>query len=134
MFTESNRVQIRRYLGFGALFHQADPRLENAITAVQSNADGGTRPDNSSELAILGYLAQLATIEQRWQRYYIQMQAGNVDEIKIDPLRGIAGLARLGRMYVGFISDALDTRPYRDVFSAPNVSEDGPSFPSYRDW
>ena len=40
-FSELDRTYIRRFVGFGAIFVQAEPRLENAITAVQSTADGG---------------------------------------------------------------------------------------------
>ena len=61
-WAEADRAVIRHYLGFSALFLQADPRLEAAIGAVQSLADGGTRPDNSTELQIRGWLAKLAVV------------------------------------------------------------------------
>jgi len=48
-FQELDRVYIRHFLGFSAVFLQADPRLEASITAVQAIADGGARPDSSSE-------------------------------------------------------------------------------------
>ncbi len=48
-YSEQDRVYVRHFLGFAAVFAQADPRLENSITAVQSLADGGSRPDSSTE-------------------------------------------------------------------------------------
>ncbi len=116
-FTETERVQIRRWLGFPAIFQQADPILESAITAVQSTADGGARPDNSTELAIRGYLTELGTLETKWKDLYDQMQAFKLNNLTVDPLRGLAGIRQLGRQYVGHIADALSTKPRRDVFS-----------------
>lgn len=121
-FTEAERVQIRRWLGVPAIFVQAEPRLETAITTVQAVSEGGSRPDNTTELAIRGYLAQLATIETKWQAWLDEMEAHKVDEIVIDPIRGLAGLFKIGRNYVGHIADALDHPPVRDVFTtAPTV-------------
>lgn len=101
------------------MFTQGDPALESAITVVQSAADGGARPDNSTELAIRGWLAELVTIETRWKELYDQMQAYKLSDLTVDPLRGLAGLFRIGRMYVGHISDALQLPPLRDVFGSP---------------
>lgn len=135
-FQESDRVQIRRWLGFSATFTQADPRLENAITNIQSLSDEGTRPDDTSVKVVLSYISTLAGIESQWLKLTTEggMQAGKVDELGVDPLRGLQGLKQVGRMYVGYIADVLDTRPRRDVFSAPNLLKgdgmDGP-FPDY---
>lgn len=55
-YSETQRTYIRKYVGFGAIYGQAEPRLENAVTATQSLADGGTRPDSSTENFILGLI------------------------------------------------------------------------------
>jgi hypothetical protein len=120
-FSEADRVQIRRYLGFPAIYVTADPRLESAITAVQSVADGGSRPNNTTELAVQGYLAKLATVETRIEDLFIQMQVGTVDEVEIDAPRGLLGLRSIGRQYVGHIADTFAMKPARDVFSAPEI-------------
>lgn len=134
VFIESDRVQIRRWLGFSGIFLQADPRLENAITSVQATADGGTRADDSTVVAIKDYLEKLSGVETEWMKLTVEggMQGGQIDELKIDPLRGLQGLKQIGRMYVGFICDALSTRPHRDVFTSPKLlSEGGASLPDY---
>ena len=124
-WTEAERVQIRRWLGFPAIYTQAEPRLETALDAVLAiGADGGTRPDNSTQVAIQGWLTQLAAIETQWLTYLKQMQASEVAKgaVKIDALRGLAGLKQIGRMYVGHMADALGlTKIPRDVFTAPDV-------------
>lgn len=120
-FAETDRVQIRRWLGFSAIYLQADPKLENAIVAVQSTADGGSRPDSSTETAVKGYLTELTTIETKWKALYDEVEAYKVDELVVDPARGAAVLKSFGRMYVGHIADALSTKPRRDVFCAPSL-------------
>lgn len=136
-FSESDRVQIRRWLGFSATFTQADPRLENAITNVQAIADGGTRPDDSTVIAALSYLTKLTGIEAEWIKLTTEggMQANRVDELTVDPLRGLQGLKQVGRIYVGHLADIFDTRPRRDVFSAPKLNTGGMEgpFPDYTD-
>lgn len=116
-FTETERVQIRRWLGFPALFLQQNPRLESAMTAVQSIADGGARPDSTTEVAIRGYLATLATYEARWADMREAFEASKTDELVTDHARAQMMLERTMRIYVGHIGDALDTSPARDVFT-----------------
>ena len=118
-FVEAERVQIRRWLGYSAMYASRDPILESAISSAQAVAEGGSRPDDRTEPAVRGWLAELTTLETRWKELYEQMQAAKLDDITIDPLRGLSGLFKIGRMYVGHLSDALSTPVKRDVFSAP---------------
>lgn len=127
-FSESDRVAIRRYLGFAAIFLQADPRLESAITAVQSIADGGSRPDSSSETAIKGYLTDLASIEAKLKAAWDCLGLGQVNKIVVDPGRALLLLRSEGRRLVGYLADALSTRPVRDVFSSPSILEGTETF------
>lgn len=134
-FKESERVQIRKWVGFAAIFQQADPRLENAISAVQSIADGGTRPNppsgsgltvSESEELIRCTLAELVKVETRIEKIRNFTFASEVDEVKVDPARGLLILYMEGRRLVGTICDVLSTRPRRDVFSAPGEQGEGP--------
>jgi len=56
MYSETDRTYIRHFVGFGAIYLQSEPRLESAVTATQSVADGGSRPDASTEAYIKGLL------------------------------------------------------------------------------
>ena len=62
MYSETDRTYIRRYVGYGAIFLQAEPRLENAIQATMSQADGGGRPDSSTENYIKGLIYGTAAV------------------------------------------------------------------------
>lgn len=62
MFSELDRTYIRRYIGVGATFVQAVPLVEQAMTAVQSIADGGSRPDASTENEIKGIVYGTAAV------------------------------------------------------------------------
>jgi hypothetical protein len=130
---EADRTIIRSYLGFPALFLQADPRLEAAISAVQSEADGGVRPDNSTELQIRGWLAQLAKIELRLQDLWDEAEALKVDELGVDPMRAMVLLRAEGRRMVGRIARALGTAPRHDVFSGAEPNPHGSPYPDIDD-
>jgi hypothetical protein len=132
-WTEADRATIRSYLGFPALFLQADPRLEVAITSVQSEADGGVRPDNSTELQIRGWLAQLAKIESRLEEIWDEAEALKVDELGIDPMRAMALLRAEGRRLVGRVARALGTAPRHDVFGAAEPKPHGSPYPDIDD-
>jgi hypothetical protein len=127
-WTEADKAQLRHYLGFAALFLQADSRLEVAITSVQSLGDNGTRPDNSTELQIRGWLASLARVEQRLAELWEVAEGLKVDELGVDPFRGMALLRSEGRRLVGSIARALSTAPRHDVFSAAEPNPDGSTF------
>jgi hypothetical protein len=83
-WTEADRVQIRHYLGFADLFLQADPRLEQAIASVQARAEGGTRPDDSAERQLRGWLGQLARLEARFEEVWDEAEA-----LEMSDLRGV---------------------------------------------
>jgi hypothetical protein len=117
-WTEADRVQIRQYTGASALFVQSWPALENAITSIQSQADGGQRPDNSTETLIRGYLTSLAAIDVQLQQDSQLLMVSHADEADVDYLRKQAGLQKLGRMWVHRLCRALAFQgPLVDVFS-----------------
>jgi hypothetical protein len=119
-WVEADRVIIRDMCGFSALFLQADPRTENAITSVQaSSVPGGTRPDNSSELAIRSYMLDYANVCTNLTSLWNKALATQVDTIKIDCLRAMALLRSEGRRTVGRVARTLGVTPRFDVFSTP---------------
>ena len=122
MWLEGDRVILRDILGFGSLFLQADPRTENAMTAVQSIADGGTRPDNSSELAIRSYMLDYANVNTNLQSLWNKALATAVDTIKIACLRAMSLLRSEGRRTVGRVAHTLGVTPRFDVFSSPTYN------------
>lgn len=61
-YSELDRTYIRRYIGYGAVYIQAEPRLETAISSTQSIADGGSRPDSSVENYVKGLIYGAAAV------------------------------------------------------------------------
>lgn len=127
-WTELERAKIRHYLGFSAIFLQADPRLENAMTTVLAIADGGTRADSSTQTQIQGWITDLETVETNLKNLWNKSLALKVDVIQIDPVRGMMMLRAEGRRIVTNIATALATKPRRDVFSASQTNPYGDSF------
>lgn len=117
-FTSTERDRIREWLAFARIFQDADPQLEAAISAVQAVGDGGTQPDNATELRIRGYLTALAALDTS-----IDEQLGCVGTVKVgnieqDKARAVLMIERRQRVYVGRIADALSIKPYRDATTA----------------
>ena len=123
-FSQANRVSIRKYLGAGSVFGQLFPKLENAITAVQSTADGGSQPDNSTELSVLSILTKLETIETKIEGLYCQVQVveANNKEIVLNTAQGMYLLKSEGRRMIGVLSRTLACAPLYDYFSGQQPS------------
>jgi hypothetical protein len=121
VFSESQRVQIRRYLGYSRLNLAMDPRLESVLTTVQSVADGGSFPDSSTEDLIVATLASLVSLESKMVLLWDQAQAVDADGLKIEVPRAMIMLRMEGRRLIGIISDTLEVKPKRDVFSSPGL-------------
>ena len=157
-YTETDRSWIRKYVGYGAIFLQAEPRLENAILATSSAADGGTRPDSGTENnikgLIYGYAAvttgaagitpggtvQNGVINTPAVRGLIAIEASiaqqdtflgtsQADEVKVDPARERASLRKEGRRLAHALARMLGMKGVRaDIFSASPVITDDDPF------
>lgn len=116
--TETERVSVRQYLGFSGLNTHLDSKLEGAITSVQSEADGGSMPDDSSEVALRNMLTKLDSIETQIEALRGYMMVDKVEDVgRLDPPRGVLMLRSEGRRWVGKMTDLLGCKARRDVFS-----------------
>lgn len=134
-YTESDRVQIRTYLGFGAIYLQLDPRLESAITSSQATSDGGTRPDNSSELLAKGLVTKLQAVDAAIDALLGLMgtyEADGKDGAKIDAAREDARLRKVGRTYVYRLARIFDTEPRADCYAPAPIITDQQAGPPRR--
>jgi len=125
-YTESDRVQIRHFMGAGTVFLQLFPKLENAITATQSTADGGTRPDSSTETYAKTIITDLQAVETKLKALHCQVQVveANQKEIVLNVAQGIFLLKSEGRRMVGNLSRVLACAPLYDAFSSQPPSAD----------
>ena len=117
-FTEADRVQIRQYVGWSAIFLQYQPLLESAITTVQAKADGGSRDDNSTELLIKGLIVQLQAIDAKILNTDC-LGTNQVGNIQQDNIRALMIDRQNGRMLVGRLCTVLSLEgPLSDCFSS----------------
>lgn len=118
-WTEDEKARIRAYLGYPSLFTQYEPRLENAIRAVQSTADGGALPSTATQDRMREGLTSIASIEQKITALYcsLQLLEAGTEAVRLDSARAMMMLRsegqRLIKVYLGI---PLDTQPRRDYF------------------
>lgn len=130
-YTESDRVQIRQYLGFSSIFLQADPRLESAISATQSTSENGTRPDTSTETFVKTLIVKLQAIDTSLDALSCQVGVVKAEEgIQLDSAREMLRLKGMGRLYVHRLARVFDTFPRSDIYSsAPDLASAYPGYP-----
>jgi len=126
--SEAQKVKYRHYLGFSPTFKQADPRLENAALSICAIADGGSQPDNSSQLAMFVILGQLDEVEKRLRELWVQQQVVGQGNVKLDVARGTAMLSSEGRRLVNGLAALLSTSPRRDIFGPATINAEGDAF------
>jgi hypothetical protein len=123
-FTEKQKTLIRDALGFSAIFLQSDPRLETAINSICAVVDGGTRPDDSSQMEAMSIVDEIQSIYCELRAARKQVTVTGVNKIQIDAARGIIMLRSEGRRLVTRLSAILSTNPRRDIFSASSPALD----------
>ena len=116
-------MAIRHWMGGSALVHGFWPALEDAITLVQSVADGGARPDDSTETAIRATMVELDEIETKRKalrkRVMVDTAIAGGTHARIDPARGLAALRMEGRIVAGSLARYLGFKAVlTDIFSA----------------
>jgi hypothetical protein len=112
-FSPDERVQIRKYLGIAEVFHDRDPRVESAMTAVENVG-------LPSENLIRSYLTKLAALETRIEESLDCIGTSKVNNIESDNVRGLRVLENKGRQWIGVIAHALGMEgPISDFFAAP---------------
>lgn len=116
-FTDAQKAQIRRYLGYPDVYRQANPRLESALNLV------GDRPD--SKALIEADLAALMTLETKLTAAQAYGGLKRVDDIEFYPNAAqTKSLRDEGRRVVGRISITMGVAPAADVFGAGGYAGD----------
>ncbi len=118
-WTETQKADIRAYLGFPSLFHQQEPRLENAIVSVMAVSDGGVLPSSATQDRMILVLAQLNNIDCLLSNTQTYAEANSVDGdvIQVDYVRANFMLKMEGRRLISQLAIPLGTRPFRDYYS-----------------
>ena len=117
-FSDAQKTQIRRYLGYPDVYRQANTRLESAIDVV------GSRPDTQS--LIESDLAALVAIEAKLSGAVLS-SAGvkKVDEIEFFQNGNISVTRSEGRRICGRMSVTFGVPLASDVFGNAGYCGDG---------
>lgn len=125
-FSNSERGQIRKWLGFASIFKDADPQVDAAISAIQSRTEpGGSQPDNSVELDVRSYLLALARLEIAHDDALCCVGTVSVGKIETDGVRTVMMIKQRKQEYIGYLTDAVDTTRVRDVTTPADVLPSG---------
>lgn len=110
--TNSQKADIRLYLGWSARFLQVDSQLEGAIAAVQNDA--------AHEAQLTALLVEVANIDTKLKAAYPRLQASKVGSIELNS--GEIGMLRSeGRRFVGRMASVLGVDVRNDVFSGTHM-------------
>lgn len=112
--TNSQKVQIRLYLGWSARFRQFDSRLEGAFHALDALETDG---DPDTLAMVVDILADLADLEPMIVDAYSRLQATKLGSIDLDAVKEIGMLRSEGRRLVGRLSATMGIPVRHDVFS-----------------
>lgn len=124
-WTETERARIRHLMGRAPIFRDQDPLLESAMDAVLAVADGGSQPDNATQVMIQGWLTEITDLETRMKGLRSQLVALQLGTLQIDPLRALMALRMEARRFVHSIASILSTKPLHDVFSTGDYGNAG---------
>lgn len=117
-FSDAQKTQIRRYLGYPDVYRQAHTRLESAIDVV------GSRPD--TQTLIESDLAALVAIEAKLSGAVLS-SAGvrKVDEIEFFQNGSLDITRKEGRRICGRLSVTFGVPLASDVFGTSGYGGDG---------
>lgn len=118
-FTAAQRVQIERYMGWPP--PNVEPKYQAFVTTLQAVTEGGSMTDNAREVYIAGLLVELELIQVQLRGHRPQMLAGGVGTLRVDAVRGAAGIRQEGRRLVHNLSRALNHTPLADAFAGPST-------------
>jgi hypothetical protein len=110
--SETEKAQIRMYLGWSQRHFQDNPRLEMAFSAVTAEA----------EVIIKAELASCILFDQRIDAATKRFKAHEVGSITLQGETELSLLRSLGRQHVGRIARTLGVDVMHDVFSGASPS------------
>ena len=124
-FSETERVQIRRWVGGDFFYTFYDKQLESAINTAESIGAGETEAYIRDVL-----LVELEALYQQLITLRPKLLILDADEIKIDPMRALMGVRSEGRRVSTQLANVLGfDQPLRDAWSG---AEPAPSTPTHK--
>ena len=111
--TNSQRAQVRRYLGFSLTAQGSVSLFESALDGLDTADDGG-----ATEALVVGMLEDLADIETDINTFrHLAMAAEAGDGVSVDYARAVAVSKIDGWRLARQIGDVIGVEPIRNVFA-----------------
>lgn len=118
------KADVRTYLGWSARFHQTDSRLEQAMSALETEAEHEkwiTNPIPPPVGEPRGILAELVLVDAELISAHTRLKALKVGSINLPIRNEINTLRSEGRRHVSRMSVILGVEVRHDVYSgSPN--------------
>ncbi len=111
--TSAQKADVRFYLGWSARFHQFDSRLEQAMTALD------TEPD--SEALVIAEVAACKAVDAEIDGAHPRLKARKVGSIGLWGWEEITALRREGQRHVDRIASTLGVEVRTKVFFSHGV-------------
>lgn len=108
--TAVNKADIRYFLGWSARFHQSDSRLEQAMSALE------TEPE--AETLVLAAVDSCKDIDTKLLDAHNRLKALKVGSIDLPGQLEVETLRREGRRHVSRIAATLGVEVRHDVFGS----------------
>jgi len=116
-FLASEKVEIRFFTGWSARFHQTDSALEQAMSAVESDAD---------TLAFIQttILPAIRDIRTKLTDAHGRLKALKVGSIELPEYAEVMTLRSEGRRHVGSLCSTMGVSARQDIFGAALPQDD----------
>lgn len=122
-FTEAQRVDLRKYLGYPDVYRQYNPRLESAFDVI------GGRPDTQASIEAL--MVKIAAVDLAFSNALSLAGLKRAEEVEWYQAmvgKGIsapmAAAMALGRILIGRLSTTFGVPVYSDYFGPGGYSGD----------
>jgi hypothetical protein len=109
----AQRAQVRTYLGWSARFHQMDSALEQAMNALDQDADSLALVQTPTT----GLLDRILDVDTKLLGADTTLLVTAAGSVQLDPARQVALLRSKGRMFVGRLAALLGVPVREDYFA-----------------
>lgn len=116
--TPAQRVSVRTYLGWSARFHQMDSGLEQAMNALDQDADSELYVTRAlGDAAGPGLLASIADIDTKLVGADATLLVDQAGTVKLNAQQQVGLLRSKGRMFVARLASLLGVPVRADYFA-----------------
>lgn len=116
-WTDVERMTMHRLLGYSPRQFTGEAALDEALTSVQAQADGGVMASAALEDELRRLMGEILELEGKVKEKWDPILAAAVGNLRVDAVRGMAALYMDGRRLVGQMARLMNVPILRDPFS-----------------